>query len=273
MTSGRNDVIFLSMESASKWTETIDNDYYQLSGVIGGEIVEDIKVSVSMFNSLSTTLYTKESGETTYLISGGYENPSYDSDGIITNMTLKPTSESGTVQGLNKLNNENIQLGYSGGRYGINGTFVVADDVQVYFVNDDGDITEGTINQVRRSSVDVVTYALNSDDQISHLFIQQYEEDNIVGGGTNLGALATITLAGTNGNRLTVTAEDSSSNPLPNTRMTVTVYQVVGNTNLRLGDFTVTTNGSGVATLNVVAASGSTYIAVCGDATHSVTIP
>ena len=273
VTSGRNDVIFLSMESASKWTETIDNDYYQLSGVIGGEIVEDIKVSETMFNSLSTTLYYKESGESTYLISGGYENPSYDSDGIITNMTLKPTSESDTVQGLNKLNNENIQLGYSGGRYGSNGTFVVADDVQVYFVNDDGDITEGTINQVRRSSVDVVTYALNSDDQISHLFIQQYEEDNIVGGGTNLGALATITLGQTRGtpDQLTVTARDSSSNLLPNTRMTIAVYQVIGGTNLKLGDYTVTTNASGVATLGVTCTTGNQYIAICGAASDSIT--
>ena len=270
VTSGSNDVIFLSMESASKWTETIDNDYYELAGVIGGEIVEDIKVSVSVFNTLATDTYVKESGATTALISGGYENPSYNSDGIITNMTLMSTSDSDTVQGINKLSNENIVVGWTGPNTG--STYVVADDVEVYFIDDDGDITAGTINQVRRSSVDVVTYALNSDDQISHLFIQQYSEDNIQGGGTNLGALATIDLNKTAGTpaMLTVTAYDSNSNPLPNTRMTVTIYQVVGGTNLKLGDYTVTTNASGVATLNVAAVSGSTYIAVCGSASDSV---
>ena len=259
VTSGNNDVIFLSMESASKWTETVDNDYYELTGVVGGEIVEGIKVSNSAFASLSTDSFVV-AGDTKVLIGSAYENPTYDSDGIITNLSPVASSKSDTVRGINKLSNENVVIGWTGVGTGI--TYVVAEDVEVYFINDDGEITAGTINQVRRSSDDIVTYVINNDDQISHLFIQQYFETNNQG-GVNPSALTGLTLSNAAGS-LKVKATTTGGANLPNTQLTVTVSQVANGVSYDLGSYTFTTDANGEYTLPVQVASGWQYVVRCG---------
>ena len=65
-------------------------------------------------------------------------------------------------------------LGYGSGS---ESTYVVADDAKIFFIDDDGTITEGAVSNIRRSDEDVVTYVLE-DGQISYLFVQQYFEDN-----------------------------------------------------------------------------------------------
>ena len=188
VTAGNNDVIFFSVESGSKWTENADNSYYSYTAVVNGKIVEDVMVADDVdINGVSAD------GKFTYNSPNiVFTGADYD-DGIITG--LDTIADSDTVQGLNKLSNENIQLGYnsSNDEYGKDGTFVVADDVKVFFLDDDGVITEGTINNVRRSTDDIVTYVLDQG-QISYLFIQQYFEDNDQSSNIGRGGLDLISM-------------------------------------------------------------------------------
>ena len=149
------------------------------------------------------------------------------------------------MKGLNKLSNENIQLGYADidgdgdKEYGSAGTFVVADDVKVFFLDDDGVITEGTINNVRRSTDDIVTYVLDQG-QISYLFVQQYFEDNdqLAPGSGNLSGLSvsysapnlTVNFnAATANTTLTVVVQEYN-NGVWNTMSTQTVAVTTGET-------------------------------------------
>ena len=197
VTAGNNDVIFFSVESGSKWTENADNSYYSYTAVVNGKIVEDVMVADDVdINGVSAD------GKFTYNSPNiVFTGADYD-DGIITG--LDTIADSDTVQGLNKLSNENIQLGYHTDAkgnivYGDAGTFVVADDVKVFFLDDDGVITEGTINNVRRSTDDIVTYVLDQG-QISYLFIQQYFEDNDQSSGVGRGGLDLISMTYDTGN-------------------------------------------------------------------------
>ena len=65
-------------------------------------------------------------------------------------------------------------------RYGtaFAGTYVVSKDVKVFFMDDSGNITAGSMSGVRRSDDDIVTFVLK-DGQIDYLFVQQYWDDEI----------------------------------------------------------------------------------------------
>ena len=240
VTAGNNDVIFFSVESGSKWTENADNSYYTYTAVVNGKIVENVMVAddVSIDKPDGTPAAGSGNGKFTYSSPNiVFTGADYD-DGIIT--SLDTIAGSRTVQGVNKLSNENVQLGYSGGNYGTAGTFVVADDVKVFFLDDDGVITEGTINNVRRSTDDIVTYVLDQG-QISYLFVQQYFEDNdqSAPGSGNLSGLSvsysapnlTVNFnAATANTTLTVVVQEYN-NGVWNTMSTQTVAVTTGETN------------------------------------------
>ena len=164
VTGGNNDVIFFAFESGSKKIEDSDNEYYTYNAVVDGKIVEGVKVDASVKINNRTSNGSFSSNVV-------FTGADYD-DGVITG--LDSLSNSGTVTGINKVNNENVVLGYGNGS---ESTYVVADDAKIFFIDDDGTITEGAVSNIRRSDEDVVTYVLE-DGQISYLFVQQYFEDN-----------------------------------------------------------------------------------------------
>ena len=183
VTAGNNDVIFFSVESGSKLTEDADNSYYTYTAVVNGKIVEGVKVAddvdIDSFANNGKFDYASAIAGTGAVVFTGAD---YD-DGVITGLdVIKQDGNSGygTTVGVDKLSSGNLVLG--GGKL-VNGTtlpkstYVVANDVKVFFLNDDGEITEGAINNVRRSDKDIVTYVLD-DGQISYLFVQQYFENN-----------------------------------------------------------------------------------------------
>ena len=187
VTAGNNDVIFFSVESGSKLTEDADNSYYTYTAVVNGEIVEGVKVAndvdIDMFADNGKFDYASAIAGTGAVVFTGAD---YD-DGVITGLdAIKQDGNSGygTTVGVDKLSSGNLVLG--GGKLA-NGTvlpkstYVVANDVKVFFLDDDGTITAGAINNVRRSDEDIVTYVLD-DGQISYLFVQQYFENNDQGG-------------------------------------------------------------------------------------------
>ena len=183
VTAGNNDVVFFSPESASKYVWDASNDYYTFSGVVNGEIVTDLKVANN--KAAAILVYNKNT-----IYNGGssfdlaFTNVEYD-DGVI--VGWDPITDGAGIDGsfvatgVNKLSNGNLQLGYhldvNGNTvYGDAGTYVVSNDVKVFFIDDDGVITTGSMSGVRRSDKDIVTVVLD-DGQITYLFVQQYWDD------------------------------------------------------------------------------------------------
>ncbi len=170
VSAGNQQVVFFSPESGSKKTEDKDNLYYTYTAVIDGKIVEGVKVAADVDGVPNNKFggkfsYSANKGNTVLV----YNGVSYD-EGVITDLTQIKAGDFGTVTGTDKLDGDyNIELGGE--------TYVVDTDCKVFFLNDKGEITEGTAKQVRRSDKDMATYVLE-DGQVTYLFIQQYFEDN-----------------------------------------------------------------------------------------------
>ena len=254
VTGGNNDVIFFAFESGSKKIEDSDNEYYTYNAVVDGKIVEGVKVDASVkINNV-----TSNGSFSSNVVFTGAD---YD-DGVITG--LDRLGNSGTVTGINKVNNENVVLGYGSGS---ESTYVVADDAKIFFIDDDGTITEGAVSNIRRSDEDVVTYVLE-DGQISYLFIQQYFEDNdqsSSGGRQELTSITGVTYSAPN---LTLTLNGTNAGQ----NYKVTLKMIVAGVTTELGTYTVTgatgatstTAVLSVGTLASIAASGGIYMVSCG---------
>ena len=254
VTGGNNDVIFFAFESGSKKIEDSDNEYYTYNAVVDGKIVEGVKVDASVkINNV-----TSNGSFSSNVVFTGAD---YD-DGVITG--LDRLGNSGTVTGINKVNNENVVLGYGSGS---ESTYVVADDAKIFFIDDDGTITEGAVSNIRRSDEDVVTYVLE-DGQISYLFIQQYFEDNdqsSSGGRQELTSITGVTYSTPN---LTLTLNGTNAGQ----NYKVTLKMIVAGVTTELGTYTVTgatgatstTAVLPVGTLASIAASGGIYMVSCG---------
>ena len=254
VTGGNNDVIFFAFESGSKKIEDSDNEYYTYNAVVDGKIVEGVKVDASVKINNRTSNGSFSSNVV-------FTGADYD-DGVITG--LDSLSNSGTVTGINKVNNENVVLGYGNGS---ESTYVVADDAKIFFIDDDGTITEGAVSNIRRSDEDVVTYVLE-DGQISYLFVQQYFEDNdqsSSGGRQELTSITGATYANPN---LTLTLNGTNAGQ----NYKVTLKMIVAGVTTELGTYTVTgatgatstTAVLSVGTLASIAASGGIYMVSCG---------
>ena len=254
VTGGNNDVIFFAFESGSKKIEDSDNEYYTYNAVVDGKIVEGVKVDASVKINNRTSNGSFSSNVV-------FTGADYD-DGVITG--LDSLSNSGTVTGINKVNNENIVLGYGSGS---ESTYVVADDAKIFFIDDDGTITEGAVSNIRRSDEDVVTYVLE-DGQISYLFVQQYFEDNdqsSSGGRQELTSITGVTYSAPN---LTLTLNGTNAGQ----NYKVTLKMIVAGVTTELGTYTVTgatgatstTAVLSVGTLASIAASGGIYMVSCG---------
>ena len=254
VTGGNNDVIFFAFESGSKKIEDSDNEYYTYNAVVDGKIVEGVKVDASVKINNRTSNGSFSSNVV-------FTGADYD-DGVITG--LDSLSNSGTVTGINKVNNENVVLGYGSSS---ESTYVVADDAKIFFIDDDGTITEGAVSNIRRSDEDVVTYVLE-DGQISYLFVQQYFEDNdqsSSGGRQELTSITGVTYSAPN---LTLTLNGTNAGQ----NYKVTLKMIVAGVTTELGTYTVTgatgatstTAVLSVGTLASIAASGGIYMVSCG---------
>ena len=185
VTSGNQDILFFSPESASKKTEDKDDIYYTYNAVVDGKITE-VKVAADVtINGTTGNGYFSYKNNSKLVYTGA----SY-TDGVITDLTTE--NAAWTVTGTKKLDGDyNIQLG-NGNNVG---NYVVSSDVKVYFLDDDGVITEGNIKSVRNSDTDIATFTMK-DGQITNLFIQQYFENNSTPGANNTKFTATASISG-----------------------------------------------------------------------------
>ena len=185
VTSGNQDILFFSPESASKKTEDKDDIYYTYNAVVDGQLTE-VKVAADVTISGTTGNGYFSYKNNSKLV---YTGASY-TDGVITDLTTE--NAAWTVTGTKKLDGDyNIQLG-NGNNVG---NYVVSSDVKVYFLDDDGVITEGNIKSVRNSDTDIATFTMK-DGQITNLFIQQYFENNSTPGANNTKFTATASISG-----------------------------------------------------------------------------
>ena len=165
------DVVFIAGESVSKRIVDVDdNEYYSYNAVVNGEI---------------TTVKVETTATTAGLVPGAKTNAIFNSisvkDGMITNSTAYAGDGVNTIKaesyafGLKKLSGE-----YTVGIYtGANNTGLVrmtlAQDVKVYLVNTDGDITAGSVSSIVTDYNDAVLYTID-DGEITNLFIQEVDD-------------------------------------------------------------------------------------------------
>ena len=185
VTSGNQDILFFSPESASKKTEDKDDVYYTYNAVVDGKITEvKVAADVTINGTTGNGYFSYKNGSKLV-----YTGASY-TDGVITDLTIEGTAK--TVTGTKKLDGDyNIQLGLGASA----GNYVVSSDVKVYFLDDDGVITEGNIKSVRNSDTDIATFTVK-DGQVTNLFIQQYFENNTTPGANNTKFTATASISG-----------------------------------------------------------------------------
>ena len=262
--AGGSSVVFFSPESASKYVEDGDNSYYVFEGVVNGEIVSDLKVENS--EAAKILAYDKTVEYRGVLTPGfdlAFTNVTYE-DGVIVDMdNIDDGSSDGAfvATGVNKLSNGNIQLGYNGTSYGRYGTYVVSSDVKVFFMDDDGNVTEGSMSGVRRSDEDIVTAVLE-DGQITYLFVQQYwNDENSNVPPTPPTSVTGITVTAVNGSKLQATLTGATSGAA----YTVSVSAIVSGVQVDLGSYTVTAGPGGLVTIPVTCATGWAYTVSSGN--------
>ena len=251
VTAGNQDVIFFSPESASKKTEDKDDVYYTYSAVVDGKITE-VKVAADVnIDNTSSDGYMSY-GNTTSAHPLVYTGATY-TDGVITDLTTL-TNRYATVTGTAKLDGEyNVKLGGK--------NFVVASDAKVFFLDDDGVITEGNIKSVRNSDTDIATYTVK-DGQVTNLFIQQYFENNASSGSTVV-APGTVTALTYNNSTGVVSVTGSKAG-----KYTVTVEVLSNGTYVEAAAYTVNVASDGAtATVAVGTLTAGNARILCGGKT------
>ena len=251
VTAGNQDVIFFSPESASKKTEDKDDVYYTYSAVVDGKITE-VKVAADVnIDNISSDGYMSY-GNTTSVHPLVYTGATY-TDGVITDLTTL-TNRYATVTGTAKLDGEyNVKLGGK--------NFVVASDAKVFFLDDDGVITEGNIKSVRNSDTDIATYTVK-DGQVTNLFIQQYFENNASSGSTVV-APGTVTALTYNNSTGVVSVTGSKAG-----KYTVTVEVLSNGTYVEAAAYTVNVTSDGdTATVAVGTLTAGNARILCGGKT------
>ena len=171
VTESSKDVVFVAGKSVSKLIVDVDDhEYYRYNAVVNGEI---------------TTVKVEDTATTAGLVPGANTNAIFNSisvkDGMITNSTQYAGDGVNTIKaesyafGLKKLSGE-----YTVGIYtGANNTGLIrmtlAQDVKVYLVNTDGDITAGSVSSIVTDYNDAVLYTID-DGEITNLFIQEVDD-------------------------------------------------------------------------------------------------
>ena len=152
------DVIFIAGESVSKRiTESDTADYYTYNAVVKGEIT-------SIMVKADVTLGSLVAGEKTNVI---LNTTTTDSDDIYTSGSFSSTDVSVySTTGVKKVSSDEIKLGGK--------TLSVASNVQVYLVDDSGDIEAISISEVKTNADNKAMYTME-DGEITNLFIIEVE--------------------------------------------------------------------------------------------------
>ena len=146
-----DDLIYIAGDSVSILIDDADlGEYYTYNAVVDGKVTE--------------IMVAKDAGAS---LDGLYASYAVDDDGIYSDLT--PAEDGAdkdyltTTGDFKKASNEVITVGDAG-------TMAYTDDVVVFVVDEDGDITVGSINR-NYSGYSNIYYTVDSDDAVTALFI------------------------------------------------------------------------------------------------------
>ena len=146
-----DDLIYIAGDSVSALIDDSDlGKYYTYNAVVDGKVVE--------------IMVAEEAGAS---LDGLYASYAVDDDGIYSDLTSAEAGEDQdyltTTGDFKKDSNEVITVGDAG-------TMAYTDDVVVFVIDEDGDITVGSINR-NYSDNTAINYTVNSDGAVTALFI------------------------------------------------------------------------------------------------------
>ena len=147
-----DNLIYVAGSSVSKLTSDADlGDYYTYNAIVDGKIVE-----IMAAKALGTKL------------DGLYDSATVNSDGVYTKLTAKDVDYYIAVGEFGKAKDEVVKIDGK--------SFAYADDVVLYVIDEDGDITVGSIDRNYTNSSDYtikVMYTMNDDDEIDAIYVKK----------------------------------------------------------------------------------------------------
>ena len=152
-----DNLIYISGSSVSKLISDDDlGDYYTYNAIVDGKIVE-----IMAAKALGTKL------------DGLYDSATVNSDGVYTKLTAKDVDYYIAVGEFGKAKDEVVKIDGK--------SFAYADDVVLYVIDEDGDITVGSIDRNYTNSSDYtikVMYTMNDDDEIDAIYVKKATTKN-----------------------------------------------------------------------------------------------
>lgn len=157
------DFTFIAAETAPKLTKSDDSDnYYVYNAVVAGEITT---IMIGENATVTGALNAFAPGADTYKSNDIINDTTTDSDDIITSADFDNNDvQVRSVTGVKKVSEEEVKLG---GR-----TLSYARGVEVYYIDEDGNIEDIGVDGVKTNSTNNAIYVLE-DGEITYLFIQK----------------------------------------------------------------------------------------------------
>ena len=177
ITGNNSKTLYLAGESQSKLIKDKDSkvDYYEVNAVIGGEATV-AKVEADLFDALTSKATVNKS----YIATGVahddddvynflFDSYTTNNDGVITGVTKYDDAKCGAGTETDKISGEyTVKLG--------NTSWTVAEDAKIWLVDEDGEITSGTIKSVKKDGNDTFIYT-TKDGEITNLFVQEVKDN------------------------------------------------------------------------------------------------
>ncbi len=176
ITGNNSKTLYLAGESVSNLIKDKDSKvyYYEVNAVIGGEVTV-AKVEADLYNEL-----TKKATKNSYIATGVahddvdvynflFDSYTTNNDGVITGVTKYDDAKCGVGTKTDKISGEyTVKLG--------NTSWTVAEDAKIWLVDEDGEITSGTIKSVKKDGNDTFIYT-TKDGEITNLFVQEVKDN------------------------------------------------------------------------------------------------
>ena len=198
---GNNDGLYLSAESVSNLIHDADGDYFIYQAAEDGAVVDEVRVAefVTVVDKTGTT-HTNVNGKT--VGDHIYDRYSVNKDGIITRLVMHTdlniadgagygeytgiarTSEEYTVILGTSLDKDDDPATHSE-------TITVDEDANIFYVEDNGDITVSSYNAIAIDDDDVIL-AVVDDYMVQNLVIIEFDRTNDAGGSVSVSGGKTV---------------------------------------------------------------------------------
>ena len=164
-------VVFLAGDSKSDRVTTSDGTYYEYNAVVDGKIVDGvIKIDENANYGVGVNDSGRTHSKTNYMFNG----VNFDKYDIGTSFNSFATGDTAVYTGTVKLSGD-YTIGFGQNDKNPDVRYTVAEDAKIFYVNDDGEISEATLNSIKTDSDDTAMMVLE-DGQITYLFVQEVTE-------------------------------------------------------------------------------------------------